>query len=59
MPLVLNVPISNNFQLNGASGETIKLWALHCCDSQSLIHSPEAPFNWKLLLIDTVNAKGI
>ena len=59
MPLVLNVPISNNFQLNGTSGETIKLWALHCCDSQSLIQSPEAPFDWKLLLIDTINAKGI
>ena len=29
IPLALTMPISNNFQLNGASGETLKLWVLH------------------------------
>ena len=29
IPLALTMPISNNFQLNGASVETLKLWVLH------------------------------
>ena len=29
------------------------------CNSQSFRVSPEAPFNWKLLLIGIVSAKGI
>ena len=29
IPLTLNMPIGNNVQLNGASGEITKLWALH------------------------------
>ena len=28
IPLTLTMQIGNNFQLNGASGETTKLWAL-------------------------------
>ena len=28
IPLALTMPIGNYFQLNGASGETIKLWVL-------------------------------
>ena len=28
IPLALTMPISNNFQLNRASGETPKLWVL-------------------------------
>ena len=29
------------------------------CNSQSFRDCPEAPFNWKLLLIGIVSAKGI
>ena len=29
IPLALTMPISNNFQSNAPSGETLKLWVLH------------------------------
>ena len=52
-PLALSKPFYSNFQINGASGETLKppdpLFCFKNQGSGGFIVSPEAPFIWKLL----------
>ena len=56
VPLALTIPICNILQLNGASGKTeVEIY----CYTQSLAVSPDASFDWKLLLIGIVTTKGI
>ena len=62
-PLALSMSIYSNFQINGASGETLKPPDPPFCfknrGSGGFRVSPEAPFIWKLLYIGILRAKGL